>query len=72
MTEGLIRKVITKWIEWEGLDKNVDLLDVEKDLIKEVKKLNKHQTRHKGQNFTAVSLYALIGNERDAGEGREE
>jgi hypothetical protein len=28
-----------------------------------VRKLNKHHTRHKGQNFTAVSLRALIGDD---------
>lgn len=38
MTDGIIQKVFNKWIEWEGLHNNADLLDVEQELIEEINK----------------------------------
>ena len=62
--EGIIQKIIKEIV----LDQPATwyhrstFITLESKLITEIKRLNRHHTRHNGQQFYAVSLKALIGD----------
>lgn len=68
MTDGIIQRVCKKWLDnyqsfkLENTPKLIE--NIQQDLISELHKLNKHPTRHNGQQFIAVSLRALIGDNK--------
>ena len=69
MTDGIIQKVINKYKK-DNLLSSLDIYanydnilnQINREILLELRKLNKHRTRHNGQQFIAVSLRALIGD----------